>query len=144
MKTKNSSIASDLNGALKWRCIGPFRAGRVVAVAGDPVETGCFYFGAVAGGVWKSTDGGTYWHNISDGYFNTSSVGAIAVASSDPNVVYAGMGETCIRIDVTHGDGVYRSSDAGTTWTHIGLENTRHISRIRVHPNNWKCFIFLF
>ena len=136
MTTKNSLSGSDLKGAFEWRCIGPYRAGRVVAVAGDPVNTGVFYFGAVAGGVWKSTDGGTYWHNISDGYFNTSSVGAIAVAQSDPNVIYTGMGEACIRVDVTYGDGVYRSIDAGKTWTHLGLENTRHISRIRIHPNN--------
>ena len=79
--------------ALHWRCIGPFRGGRVVAVAGHPIERGVFYFGACAGGVWKTEDGGTYWENVSDGYFGTASVGAIAVSQSDPNVVYAGMGE---------------------------------------------------
>ncbi|HEX6506953.1 MAG TPA: glycosyl hydrolase, partial [Chloroflexota bacterium] len=95
-----------------------------------------FYFGACAGGVWKTCDGGTYWENVSDGYFNTAAVGAIAVAPSDPNVVYAGTGETTIRGDVSHGDGVYRSSDGGKTWSHLGLSDSRHIAKIRVHPDN--------
>ena len=119
---------------LQWRCIGPPRGGRVVAVAGDPVDPMTAYFGAVAGGVWKTTDGGTYWENVSDGFFNTSSIGALAVAPSDPNVIYAGTGETTIRLDVSYGDGVYKSTDAGKTWTHLGLEETRHIGEIRVHP----------
>ena len=105
-------------------------------MAGDPRERGTFYFGGCAGGVWKTTDGGTYWRNVSDGFFRTSSVGALAVADSDAAVVYAGMGEACIRSDVSHGDGVYRSTDAGESWTHLGLEDTRHISRVRVHPDN--------
>ncbi len=121
---------------LQWRCIGPPRGGRVVAVAGDPVEPMTAYFGAVAGGVWKTTDGGTYWENVSDGFLNTSSIGALAVAPSDPNVIYAGTGETTIRLDVSYGDGVYKSTDAGKTWTHLGLEETRHIGEIRVHPND--------
>ena len=121
---------------MEWRCIGPPRGGRVVAVTGDPADPMTFYFGACAGGVWKSDDGGAYWQNVSDGYFKTAAVGAIAVAESDPNVVYAGMGESCIRTDVSHGDGVYRSSDAGRSWSNIGLQNTRHISRVRVHPTN--------
>src|SRR4051794_2932228 len=97
----------DALAALAWRGIGPFRGGRVVAVAGDPIDPATFYFGACAGGVWKTTDGGTYWESVSDGYFKTAAVGAIAVADSDPNVVYAGMGESCIRGNVSHGDGVY-------------------------------------
>ncbi len=121
---------------LEWRCIGPFRGGRVVAVAGDPSEAHTFYFGSTGGGVWKTTDGGQYWHNVSDGYFERASVGAIAVAPSDPNVIYVGMGEPTIRGNVSHGDGVYRSTDAGKTWTHLGLEATRNIARIRVHPRN--------
>ena len=129
-------IDDSLLQSLQWRCIGPPRGGRVVAVAGDPVNRATFYFGACAGGVWKTEDGGTYWENVSDGFFETAAVGAIAVAESDPNVVYAGMGEACIRLDVTHGDGVYRSTDAGKTWTHLGLEDTRHISRVRVHPTD--------
>ena len=121
---------------LEWRNIGPFRGGRVVAVAGDPINQNNFYFGACAGGVWKSTDGGNYWENISDDFFNTASVGAIAVSESDPNVIYVGTGESCIRVDVTHGDGVYKSVDGGRTWSNIGLQDTRHISRIRIHPTN--------
>ncbi|MEM7116711.1 MAG: glycosyl hydrolase [Chloroflexota bacterium] len=126
----------DLTNLLRWRCIGPFRGGRVVTVAGDPNDIGTFYFGACAGGVWKTTDAGTYWHNVSDGYFNTSPVGALAVAHSDPNVIYAGTGETTIRIDVSTGDGVYKSTDGGESWQHMGLNDSRAISKIRVHSNN--------
>jgi photosystem II stability/assembly factor-like uncharacterized protein len=122
--------------ALRWRCIGPPRGGRVVAVAGHPAEPMVFYFGAVAGGVWKTTDGGTYWENVSDGYFRMASIGALAVAESDPNVIYAGTGEATIRIDVSYGDGVYRTTDGGRTWTHAGLADTRHIGRIQVHPRD--------
>lgn len=130
MKTQN------LDKLMRWRCIGPFRGGRVLAVAGDPTNAATFYFGAAAGGVWKTTDGGTYWECVSDGYFKTSSVGALSVAESDPNVIYAGMGETTIRIDVSHGDGVYKSTDAGRSWQHMGLAETRHIGKIAVHPHN--------
>ena len=124
------------NNALKWRCIGPPRGGRVVAVAGHLSELMTFYFGACAGGVWKTDDGGTYWENISDGYFNSASIGALTVSESDPNVIYAGTGETTIRLDVSYGDGIYKSVDGGKTWSHIGLEETRHIGEIRVHPKN--------
>ncbi|MCH7605526.1 MAG: glycosyl hydrolase [Chloroflexi bacterium] len=127
---------SGLLGSVRWRCIGPPRGGRVVAVAGDPVEPMVFYFGACAGGVWKTIDGGTYWENISDRFFKTAAVGAIAVSEADHNVIYVGMGESCIRGDVSHGDGVYKSSDAGKTWVHLGLDDTRHIARIKVHPQN--------
>ncbi|MCY4020613.1 MAG: glycosyl hydrolase [Chloroflexi bacterium] len=120
----------------RWRCIGPFRGGRVVTVAGDPRDLGTFYFGACAGGVWKTDDAGQYWRCISDGYFNTSSVGALAVSEADPNVIYAGTGEATIRIDVSHGDGLYKSTDAGRSWQHIGLEDTRHIGKIRIHPQD--------
>jgi photosystem II stability/assembly factor-like uncharacterized protein len=121
---------------MEWRNIGPHRGGRVVAVAGDPRQPTTFYFGACAGGVWKTTDGGTYWRNVSDGFFNTAAVGALAVSEADPNVIYAGMGECCIRGDVSHGDGVYRSTDAGQTWQHLGLEETRYVARVRIHPAN--------
>ncbi|MES0070345.1 hypothetical protein NKJ73_32095 [Mesorhizobium sp. M0074] len=121
---------------LKWRCIGPTRGGRVVAVAGDPNDSRVFYFGACAGGVWKTIDGGVYWRCISDGYFASASVGALEVARSDSNVIYAGMGETTIRGDVSYGDGVYRSSDAGRSWTHLGLKETRHIGKICIHPQD--------
>jgi len=131
-----SVIDPKLLEQVRYRCIGPTRGGRVVAVAADPNKQNVFYFGAVAGGVWKSDDCGQFWENVSDGFFNTSSIGALAVAESDPNVIYAGTGESTIRIDVTHGDGVYKSTDAGATWRHIGLEQSRHIGAIRVHPAN--------
>jgi photosystem II stability/assembly factor-like uncharacterized protein len=132
---KLSDAAAELN-ALKWRCIGPPRGGRVVAVAGDPEDRSVFYFGACAGGVWKTTDGGTYWRCVSDGYLTSSAIGALAIAPSDPNVIYAGTGETAIRLDVSYGDGAYKSTDAGRTWRHLGLRETRFIGRIRIHPQN--------
>lgn len=128
--------AQNLDGLLRWRCIGPFRGGRVVTVAGSYHEPNTFYFGAVAGGVWKTTDAGLYWRCVSEGFFTTSAVGALAVAPSDSNVIYAGTGETTIRIDVSHGDGVYKSTDAGRTWANVGLRDTRFIGKIRVHPQN--------
>jgi photosystem II stability/assembly factor-like uncharacterized protein len=121
---------------VRYRCIGPTRGGRVVAVAADPKRQSVFYFGAVAGGVWKSDDAGQFWENVTDGFVSTGSIGALAVAPSDGNVIYAGTGESTIRIDVTHGDGVYKSTDAGATWRHVGLPESRHIGEIRVHPDN--------
>ena len=122
--------------ALKWRCIGPPRGGRVLAVAGHPTQAATFYFGACAGGVWKSSDGGAYWENISDGYFRSAAVGAIAVSEADPNVIYVGTGEATIRLDVSYGDGVYKSTDGGKSWVNMGLKETRHIAKIRIHPKN--------
>ncbi len=131
MKSESSAWS-----ALRFRCIGPPRGGRVVATAGHPTDSNVFYFGAVAGGVWKTIDGGHYWENISDGQFDASSVGAIAVAESDPNVIYAGMGESTIRLDVSWGDGVYKSTDGGETWNNVGLRDSHHIGQIRIHPQN--------
>jgi photosystem II stability/assembly factor-like uncharacterized protein len=119
-----------------WRNIGPYRGGRVTAVAGITSQPMVYYFGATGGGVYKTTDGGANWEPVSDGHFKTGSVGAIGVAESDPNVIYVGMGESPIRGNVSHGDGMYKSTDAGKTWKHAGLGDTRHIARVRVHPKN--------
>ncbi len=127
---------SDLFKELRFRLVGPFRGGRSVAVTGVPSQPNVYYFGGVGGGVWKTTDGGASWAPISDNYFKTSSVGAIAVADSDPNVIYAGMGEACVRGNASNGDGVYKSVDGGKTWRNVGLKETYHIGAVRVHPKN--------
>ena len=131
-----STVDPSYLNLLRWRSIGPSRGGRVVAVAGDPVNKFTFYQGTTGGGVWKTDDGGLNWANVSDGFFATGSVGAMAVAPSNPNVVYVGMGEACFRGNASHGDGVYKSTDAGKTWTQLGLEATRQIGRLQVHPTN--------
>jgi photosystem II stability/assembly factor-like uncharacterized protein len=127
---------TDLLSTLRYRMVGPFRGGRVVAVTGVPSQPNVYYFGAVGGGVFKTTDSGVNWLPVSDGQFKTGSVGAIAVADSDPNVIYAGMGEACVRGNATHGDGVYKSVDAGRTWKNVGLEDSYHIGAVRIHPKN--------
>jgi photosystem II stability/assembly factor-like uncharacterized protein len=122
---------------LIWRNAGPMRGGRSVTATGVPGNNQIYYMGTTGGGVWKTEDAGLNWKNISDGYFKTGSVGAVAVAPSDANVVYVGMGEHAPRgVMTSYGDGVYRSTDAGKTWKHLGLELTRHIANIRIHPNN--------
>ena len=126
----------ELFESLRWRCIGPHRGGRVVAVAGDPTHLTTFYFGSTGGGVWKTTDGGLVWRNVSDRYVRYASVGALQVAPSDPNVIYAGMGEATIRGNVSRGDGIYRSTDAGRSWKHLGLAETQNIGEIAIHPEN--------
>jgi photosystem II stability/assembly factor-like uncharacterized protein len=128
---------SDPLKALQWRLIGPFRGGRVTGVSGVASQPLVYYFGGTGGGVWKTTDGGINWEPITDNsVFGTGSVGAIGLSDSDPNTIYVGMGESPIRGNVSHGDGVYKSTDAGKTWKKVGLEDTRQISRIRVHPKN--------
>ena len=127
---------SDRFAGLEFRCIGPFRGGRVTAVAGVRHDPLTYYFGGTGGGVWKTTDAGSSWQNVSDKYFTTGSVGAIAVSESDPNVVYVGMGESPIRGNLSSGDGVWKSTDAGRTWRNVGLADTRQIARVRIHPTN--------
>ncbi len=127
---------TDFLNSLRFRQIGPFRGGRSVAVTGVTSQPDTFYFGAVGGGIFKTTDSGLNWIPVADGQLKTGSVGAIAVAESDPNVVYAGMGEACVRGNATHGDGVYKSLDAGRTWRNIGLQDSYHIGAVRVHPKN--------
>ncbi|MEP7268726.1 MAG: glycosyl hydrolase [Saprospiraceae bacterium] len=123
--------------SLKWRNIGPFRGGRSTAICGIPDQINTFYMGSTGGGVWKTFDGGQSWKNVSDGFFNTGSVGAIQVSWSDPNVVLVGMGEAPVRgVMTSHGDGIYKSTDAGNSWKNMGLNNVRHISKVRIHPTN--------
>ena len=121
---------------MQWRSIGPNRGGRSIAVAGSAARPLEYYFGAVGGGVWKTTDGGTTWAPVTDGQLRSSSVGAVAVSESNPDVIYAGMGETCLRGNIMQGDGVYKSVDAGKTWMHVGLAETQAIAKIRIDPRN--------
>jgi len=134
-----SSSAADWSedglDSLKWREIGPYRGGRSAAVAGIPQDRETYYFGATGGGVWKTTNGGGDWQNVSDTFFG-GSIGAVAVSAWDPNVIYAGTGEKTVRGNVSHGDGIWKSTDAGRSWTRAGLKDSRHISRIRIHPQN--------
>jgi photosystem II stability/assembly factor-like uncharacterized protein len=132
-----TTFNADLYKGLKWRNIGPFRGGRSNAVCGVPGNDKLYYVGYTGGGLFKTENGGITWVNISDGQFKTGSVGDIAVAESDPNIIYVGMGEHAIRgVMTTYGDGVYKSTDAGKTWKNIGLEKTRHISDVVIHPSN--------
>ena len=131
-----SRVDPSLVAGLKWRSVGPFVGGRVTAVAGHRSQLTTFYMGATGGGVWKTTDAGATWANISDGYFETASIGAIEVADSDPNVIYVGTGSLAIRSNVIEGRGMYKSTDAGKTWTHIGLRDAGQIGSIRVHPKD--------
>ena len=122
---------------VKWRNIGPFRGGRSVTATGVSNDPLTYYMGTTGGGLWKTADAGHIWFNISDGFFKTGSVGAVAVSSSDPNIVYCGMGEHAPRgVMTSYGDGVYKSTDAGKTWAKMGLDKTRQIARIIIHPKN--------
>lgn len=128
---------SELYEGVKWRCIGPFRGGRSVCASGMVGDPQTYFMGTTGGGLWKTGDAGQHWENVSDGFFKTGSVGAVAVSESSPNVVYVGMGEHAPRgVMTSHGDGVYKSTDAGKTWQHLGLKETEHIARIAIHPKN--------
>ena len=130
-----SNVDPKLYEGMKWRLIGPFRGGRALTAVGVVSQPNTYYFGAVSGGVWKTTDGGITWEPVFDKQ-DISSIGSVAVADSDPNVIYVGTGEACIRGNISYGNGVYKSLDAGKTWTNIGLKDSRHIGAVIVHPAN--------
>lgn len=140
-KKRNQAISNTISydtsyySGLKWRNIGPFRGGRSAAATGVPGKPNLFYFGATGGGVWRTTDAGNTWENISDGYFG-GSIGAVAVSEWDNNVIYVGGGEKTVRGNVSYGYGMWKSVDAGKSWQQIGLKNSRHIPRVRIHPKN--------
>jgi photosystem II stability/assembly factor-like uncharacterized protein len=135
VSTVAQPVPSELVSGLKWRLLGPFRGGRAVAVAGVPGDSTTFYFGSVNGGIWKTTDAGRVWKPIFDGQ-SVASIGALAVAPSDPNTIYAGTGESDIRSSLSFGNGVYKSKDGGRTWTHVGLDETRQISSVVIDPRD--------
>ena len=128
--------SEELYDALEWSNIGPARGGRSIGAAGSAARPFEYFFGATGGGLWKTTDGGTTWSNVTDGQISSSSVGAVQVCEANPDVVYIGMGETELRGNVQQGDGIYRSNDAGETWSHIGLAETQNIARVRIHPTD--------
>lgn len=136
IQAQSVSQKDDAWKLFQYRQIGPFRGGRVTAVAGVANQPNVYYFGATGGGVYKTIDGGINWFPVSDGFFKTGSVGAIDVSQSDPNIIYVGMGESPVRGNVSHGDGVYKSVDGGKSWKHIGLSDSRQIGRVRIHPKN--------
>ncbi len=136
-KTKSTTISypESIYNSVKWRLVGPFRGGRAGTVSGVIGNNNLYYMGTAGGGVWKTEDAGNTWECISDGYFG-GSIGSVSVSESDPNIIYVGEGEQTLRGNVSSGKGAWKSTDAGKSWSFIGLENTEHISRIRIHPKN--------
>lgn len=134
-KTTKINYPEEVYNSIQWRNVGPFIGGRSATVTGVSNKPNLYYFGATGGGVWKTTDAGNTWQNISDGFFG-GSVGALAVSESDPNVIYVGMGEKTVRGNVSSGDGMWKTIDGGKSWQHSGLPNSRHIPRVRIHPKN--------
>jgi photosystem II stability/assembly factor-like uncharacterized protein len=132
---EEGTLEAHLLDGMSWREVGPYRGGRSAAVAGVPGQPQVYYFGSTGGGVWKTEDGGRSWQNVSDGFFG-GSIGAVAVSEWDPNVIYVGGGEKTVRGNVSHGDGMWKSTDAGRTWRHVGLPESRHVPRVRIHPKN--------
>src|SRR3954454_18165255 len=132
----SADVDPSLYSSLQWRNIGPNSGGRSLAVAGSVARPNEYYFGATGGGLWKTTNGGTSWAPVTDGKLSSASVGAIAVCPSNPDVVYIGMGETASRGDIISGDGVYKTTDGGATWSHLGLADTQMISKIRLDPGD--------
>lgn len=133
---KASPVPASFYEGLEWRNIGPYRGGRSLGAAGSPSRPDEYYFGATGGGLWKTVDGGTEWKPVTDGQVTSSSVGAVAVAETNPDIVYIGMGEVQLRGSITQGDGVYKTTDGGETWRHLGLKETQAVARIRIHPTN--------
>ena len=134
-KQNETTFSESLYNSLEWRLVGPFRGGRAATVAGVINDPNTYYMGTAGGGVWKTEDSGNSWYSISDGYFG-GSIGAVAVSESDPNIIYVGEGEQTLRGNVSSGNGLWKSLDAGKTWKFIGLKGSEHISRIRIHPKN--------
>ena len=128
-------LSEKLLKGLQYRQVGPFRGGRVLAVSGVPGQPNTWYFGGASSGVWRTTDGGATWKPLFEKE-GTASVGAIAIAASDANTIYVGSGEACLRGNISYGDGVYKSTDAGKTWQNIGLRDSQHIGRVIVHPRD--------
>ena len=133
---QSATVDPVLYSGMQWRSVGSVRGGRSIAVGGSDLRPHEYWFGAVGGGAWKTTDGGTTWAPMTDGKITSSSIGAIGVCQSNPDIVYIGGGEVAFRGNIIQGDGVYRTTDGGKTWTHLGLKDSQAVARLRVHPTD--------